>query len=185
MEDHHAIARLKRRDIGGLETLVKMYQVRAIRAAYIIVRDRALAEDIVQNAFIQAYDRIGQFDSSRPFEPWFLKIVFNASLKTAARQDRQVSYDPAAVDEDPVWQALLVSGEPGPPDIVENRDVQRAIWDALGRLSPAQRMAVVFRYFLDLNEVEMTARMNRPVGTIKWLLHSARKRMRQLLAVLI
>jgi len=45
MDEHEAIARLQRGDIGGLETLVRLHQVRAVRAAYLIVGDTALAED--------------------------------------------------------------------------------------------------------------------------------------------
>ena len=59
---------------------------RAIRAAYLIVRDRALAEDLVQTAFLRAYDRIGQFDPSRPFAPWFLRSVVNDAVKAAMRR---------------------------------------------------------------------------------------------------
>src|SRR5262245_4363710 len=93
MEERQAIARLKLRDISGLEFLVHKHQVRAIRAAYLIVRDRALAEDIVQAAFLRAYDRIHQFDAERAFGPWFLKSVINDALKAVARQERQVSLD--------------------------------------------------------------------------------------------
>ena len=63
MEEQEAIARLKRGDVGGLEVLVRGHQVRAVRTVFLITRDRALAEDIVQAAFLRAYERIGQFDS--------------------------------------------------------------------------------------------------------------------------
>jgi hypothetical protein len=53
MEEQEAIARLKRGDIGGLEALVRKHQVQAVRTAYLITRDRALAEDIVQTAFLR------------------------------------------------------------------------------------------------------------------------------------
>jgi DNA-directed RNA polymerase specialized sigma24 family protein len=55
MEERGAVERLKRGDVGGLEALVKKHQTRALRAAYLIVRDRALAEDVVQEAFLMAY----------------------------------------------------------------------------------------------------------------------------------
>jgi DNA-directed RNA polymerase specialized sigma24 family protein len=55
MDESHAIARLKRGDIAGLQTLVRVYQVLAARTAYLIVRDRALAEDIVQTAFVHVF----------------------------------------------------------------------------------------------------------------------------------
>jgi RNA polymerase sigma-70 factor (ECF subfamily) len=69
MDEVGAIQRLKHGDIGGLEILVKRYQVLASRTAYLVVRDQALAQDLVQAAFVRAYERIGGFDAARPFGP--------------------------------------------------------------------------------------------------------------------
>jgi RNA polymerase sigma-70 factor (ECF subfamily) len=62
MEERSAIERLKQGDIGGLEVLVRRYQARAVQAAYLIVRDRSLAEDVAQDAFVRAYEGFGRFD---------------------------------------------------------------------------------------------------------------------------
>jgi RNA polymerase sigma-70 factor, ECF subfamily len=69
MEERKAVERLKRGDVGGLEVLVSRYHTRAVRAAYLIVHDRSLAEDVTQGAFVRAYERIGRFDADRPFGP--------------------------------------------------------------------------------------------------------------------
>ena len=69
MEEAEAIARLKQGDVGGLEALVHGHQVQAVRTAYLITRDRALAEDIVQAAFVRAHERIEQFDTGRSLVP--------------------------------------------------------------------------------------------------------------------
>ena len=90
MNEHQAIARLKRGDIDGLETLMQLHQVRAVRTAFLITRDRALAEDVVQAAFVRVYERIAQFDSNRVFEPWLLRIVTNDAVKAATRRERFV-----------------------------------------------------------------------------------------------
>jgi len=182
MEEQEAIARLRRGDISGLETLVRVYQVRAIRAAYLIVEDRALAEDIVQSAFVRVYDRVTQFDTNRLFGPWFLKSVINDSLKAITRQQRQVSLDRDFESDGTALAKHLVDSAPGLPELVESADIRRAIWEALDKLTPAQRAAVVLRYYLDFSEVEMTEKLKRPPGTIKWLLHAARERLRDLLS---
>jgi RNA polymerase sigma factor (sigma-70 family) len=93
MEEQDAIARLRRGGIGGLEWLVRCYQTPALRAATLVTRDRPLAEDVVQAAFLRAYERIGQFAPDRPFGPWFRRSVVNAAARAAARQARQVSLD--------------------------------------------------------------------------------------------
>lgn len=93
MEESEAIAQLKRGDINGLETLVYAYQVQAVRTAYLITHDRTLAEDIVQAAFLRAYERIAQFDATRPFGPWFLRSVVYDAIKVVTQRQRQVSLE--------------------------------------------------------------------------------------------
>lgn len=83
-----AIEHLQRGDIRGLEALVRLHQVRAIRTAYLVTRERQLAQDIVQAAFLRAYERIGQLDPHRPFGPWFLTSVLHDAIKAAARRGR-------------------------------------------------------------------------------------------------
>ncbi|HEX8599479.1 MAG TPA: RNA polymerase sigma factor, partial [Chloroflexia bacterium] len=56
-----------------------------------------------------------------------------------------------------------------------------AIWEALGKLQPQHRAVLVLRYYLDLGEAEMSARLDVPAGTVKSRLHSARKHLRALL----
>jgi RNA polymerase sigma-70 factor (ECF subfamily) len=63
-EEAEAIQRLRRGDIAALEVLVERYQVQGTRAAYLVVRDRGLAEDVVQSAFLKAFDRARSFDPS-------------------------------------------------------------------------------------------------------------------------
>ena len=87
MDETQAITQLKKRNINGLETLVRLHYVHAVRTAYLITRERPLAEDVVQTAFIRSYERIDQFDLTRPFINWFLRIVVNDAIKAATRQN--------------------------------------------------------------------------------------------------
>ncbi|HMA33873.1 MAG TPA: sigma factor, partial [Chloroflexia bacterium] len=102
MEEAETIARLRRGDIGGLEGLVRCYQAQAVGAAFLVCRDAAQAEDIVQAAFIRAYERIGQFDAARPFGPWFLRSVVNDALKAVARRERRAPLAPDGADGAPL-----------------------------------------------------------------------------------
>jgi RNA polymerase sigma-70 factor (ECF subfamily) len=171
--DHQdAIQRLKRGDIGGLHALVDHYQVKAARAAYLITQDRALAEDIMQNAFLRVYDRIEQFDLTRPFEPWLMRIVINLALQTIGSQQRLVDLESLVLPDpalDPAAQA-------------EAHEQEQAVQAALDALSPEQRAVVVFRYYLGYTESEMARELNEPLGTVRWRLHAAHKRLRGLLA---
>lgn len=178
MNEQTAIQRLKNHDIGGLELLVHKYQVKAVRTAYLITQDVGLAEDIVQDCFIQAYRAIRGFDATRPFEPWFLRSVVNAAVKMMQRSARQVEVGDEA---DETLLAELAEKVESVESQVESLEVQRQIWDAMKKLSPRQRAVIVQRYFLAMSEVEMAEKSGTATGTIKWLLAAARERLRGLL----
>lgn len=122
MEERRAIERLKRGDIGRLEALVRIHQARAVQAAYLILRDRASAEDVAQNAFVRAYERIGGFDAGRPFGPWFMKVVLNDAVKTAARRERTLPL--GENDAPPTW---LLDPETGPQELAEEAEARRRV----------------------------------------------------------
>ena len=174
--DRPAITRLKQGNIAGLAELVKKYQVEGVHAALLIIHDQALAEDIVQEAFLQIYRTIRLFDDRRPFKPWFLRIVINSSLKSARRQSREFSLEEPE-DGKPTAEWLIDPGL-GPETLVETAEMRESVWKAIGELTPEQRAAVVLRYFLDRNEREMIQDLNRPLTTIKWWLYTARQRLR-------
>ena len=176
LAEREAIQRLRDGDVSGLETLVRRHQVQALRAAYLVTQDRALAEDVVQSAFIRAYERIHQFDPRRPFGPWFLKSVLNDAIKASARRSRSLPLDTAAETIEPAPHT-----EDDPAAQFERLETAHALWHALSRLTPDQRAAVVQRYFLGLSEAEMADAIQRPVSTVKWRLHAARERLRLML----
>ena len=84
------MTRMREGDVGGLEVLVRRYQMRTVNAAHRIVGDRALAQDVVQEAFVRAYERIGRLDQDRPFEPRVMRLVTNGSITAASRGRRRV-----------------------------------------------------------------------------------------------
>jgi RNA polymerase sigma-70 factor (ECF subfamily) len=181
MEDAIAITRLKQGDMNGLESLVERYQAQAVQAANFILRDRPRSEEAVQTAFVLIAERIHQFDDTRPFAPWFFRIVLHEALKTAQRQNRFV---PLEVDPDDDASALarwFIDPLPSPEALLEIQESRKAIQAALGCLQPQQRAVVVMRYFLDMSEAEMSVKLDRPASTIKWWLRAARERLRNLL----
>jgi RNA polymerase sigma-70 factor, ECF subfamily len=179
MDEQQAIQRLKANDISGLEFLVMRHQVKAVRTAYLITRDVGLAEDIVQDAFIRAYRAMGGFDAARPFEPWFLRSVVNASVKLMLKSARQVQVGDDDADEFVLTE--LAAQVESVESQVESMEVQGQIWAAMQELSVRQRAVVVQRYFLGMSEAEMAKESGTATGTIKWLLNAARERLRGLL----
>ena len=181
MEDRIAISRIKQGDLNGLESLVHRYQVQAVRVAYLILYDRALAEDIVQAAFVKVAERAYQFDEQRPFAPWFFRIVVNDAIKASKKRKSSISLD-EQLDEPTVrLAAQLIDPALQPAQEVESRETRRTILKAIKSLTPEQRAVVAMRYFLDMSEADMSIKMDRPLSTIKWWLRDARRRLRSLI----
>jgi RNA polymerase sigma-70 factor (ECF subfamily) len=181
MNDQIAISRLRQGDLGGLETLVRRYQVRAVHAAYLVIYDRPLAEDVVQAAFVKVAERIQQFDDGRPFAPWFFRIVVNDALKVAQKQTRNVSLEEQLDESTAQLARHLVDPGPQPDQVVEQKETHQMILKAIESLPPGQRAAIVMRYFLDMSVSDMSTKTGRPLSTIKWWLRDGRKRLRGLM----
>ncbi len=179
MDDLQAIRRLKNGDIGGLEILIARYQAKAVRTAYLVTHDAPVAEEVVQDAFIRFYERARQFDERRAFEPYFLRMVVYASLNQVERESRKA----VSLDEDTDMRGLewLLACASSVEEQVEFEQLKRTIHQAIGALPPRQRAAAVQRYYLDMSETEMSEALKVTPGTVKWLLHAARARLRVLL----
>ncbi len=178
MDDAQAIRRLKDGDIGGLEILVIRYQSKAVQTAYLITHDEQLAEDVAQETFVRVYQRIRHFDEGRPFAPYLLRSVANAALNATQKTSRWVQFG-AGTDVQHVAELLTEAAS-----VEEQAEYARLKWEialALEALSPRQRAAIVQRYYLGMSEKEMAEALSAAPGTVKWLLNTARQRLRDLL----
>ena len=181
MEDQIAISRLQQGDLNGLESLVHRYQVQAVQAAYLIVHERGLAEDVAQSAFVKVAERIHQFDEGRPFAPWFFRIVLNDALKVAKKQQRALPLEERLDETTSSLAKWLIDPALSPEQLLEEKEARTNILKAIQSLPPEQRSTVVMRYFFELSEADMSTKLDRPLSTIKWWLRDARKRLYELL----
>jgi RNA polymerase sigma-70 factor (ECF subfamily) len=120
----------------------------AYRAAYLVVRDAAAAEDIAQEAFLAAVRALDRFDRRRPFGPWLHRIVVNRAIDWA--RARALRSETEAVD----------IPAPDPPE----RDDE--LLRELDRLSPEHRAVIVLRYLLDYTPGEIAELLELPRGTV-------------------
>jgi RNA polymerase sigma-70 factor, ECF subfamily len=181
MDVDQAVARLKQGDLESMEGLVTRYYLPAVRAAYLIVHEKGLAEDVVQNTFLDLPNTIRQFDPKRPFRAWFLRCVVNAAINTSHRETRLLSLDQGDESNDFSVESWLLDQNPGPEEQYEEAEKNQAIFQALGLLTLKQRAAVVMRYYLEMSESEMAEKLESPKSSLKWWLYSARVRLHNLL----
>lgn len=179
MDDLDAIRRIKSGDIGGLEILIARYQEKALRAAYLVTHETLSAEEVVQDTFIRFYERARHFDERRAFEPYFFRMVVNTALNVTTSKHNSAT----SLDEESNLSRVeyLLARASSVEEDVEFEQMKREIHQAIGTLTPRQRVAIVNRYFLEMSEAEMSDKMAVKPGTIKRLLHGARARLRTLL----
>jgi RNA polymerase sigma-70 factor, ECF subfamily len=139
---------------SDLEALFRRHWPGAYRAAYLVVHDRAAAEDIAQEAFLSAVRALDRFDRRRPFGPWLHRIVVNRAIDWARARSlrREIGDEQLAVAAAPA---------PRPPEELSGETMA-----ALASLSPDHRAVVVLRYVLDYSPSEIAALLDLPRGTV-------------------
>jgi RNA polymerase sigma-70 factor (ECF subfamily) len=152
---------------AALETLYRRHWPIAHRAAYLVVRDRAAAEDIAQEAFLSAVRSLDRFDRRRPFGPWLHRIVVNRAIDwgRAKRLRGELSSDPET-HPDAVERRTPPAPEPSSP-------ISDDVGGALASLDPERRAIVVLRYLLEFTPGEIAEALEIPRGTVNSRLRRA------------
>ncbi len=174
LDDAGAIAAARGGDREAFCALVARYQEVAFRAAYLVVRDSAAAEDVAQEAFVRAYQGLRSFRQGEAFRPWLLRIVTNLALnEIRARGRRRGLLERFGrlprESEPPLEGAVIASAD------------QTLLWKAIQELPDDDRVILYLRYFLDLPEREIAVAVGHPAGTVKSRLHRASGRLRQVI----
>lgn len=163
----------KRGDLRAYEDLVRSHQDLAFRAAYLITRDTAEAEDACQEAFVKAHRALGSFRDGAAFRPWLLRIVSNEAKNRRRSANRRLRL---AVRAHPPQSA------PDPEEAALTEETRSMILAAFEQLPTKDREVVGLRYFLDLSLEETAGALAVPVGTVKSRLSRALDRLEQHLA---
>ena len=167
------IERIREGDQQAFGELVRRYQRRAFAIAYRLLRHVQDAEDLVQNSFIAALDRLDSFDLRRPFGPWFFRIVVNRGQNAIAA--RRVRSTEALTDE-------LPHANPSPASELEQQELGDRLGLALDELSERQRVVVQLHEIEGFSTAEVAGMLEIAEPTVRWTLHAARKRLRTELA---
>jgi RNA polymerase sigma-70 factor (ECF subfamily) len=175
--DRELVGRLQKRDPKALGELYDRYGRLAYSLIYRIVRDGAIAEDLVQETFLRVWNRVQGFDGDRgALGGWLLAVARNRAidyLRSAAGRMRN------SLELEMTEQPVLF------PDLereVLNSDRARRLRKALEKLNSNQRSAIELAYFEGLSQSEMAERMGQPLGTVKTWVRAALKALREELA---
>lgn len=155
----------ERSDGERLEELFRVHAPEATRLAYLLTGERALAEDLVQDAFVKLLGRFRDLRNPDAFWWYLRRTIVNLSRSQFRRRK--------------VARAWLVAQRPEAaapgPDLGERDRMRRALMT----LRPEQRSAIVLRYYEDLSEVDTAEALGIPIGTVKSTVSRGMDRLRE------
>ena len=164
--------RVQRGDAAAFDLLVQRHMKRAFGVAYRLLGHAEDSEDLVQEAFIAALQKIDTFDATRDFAPWFYRILVNRCLNARKARTRR------AVSELPVDVA---SGLASPLVEAERSELRDQLRHALEKLPERQRSIVALFDIEGFSSPEIAAMLEITDGTVRWHLHQARRTLREVL----
>ena len=163
--DRDLIVRARRGDGDAFSELVTRYQTNVFNVCYRILHERGEAEDLAQETFMRAYNRLEQFDLEREFGPWVRRVAANLCLNHLESQKVN-----APLDEDRDADESI-----RPEKQVEVRERSEQIRGALASLPPHYRVVVELRHYQEMSYDEIAAELKIPLSDVKSHLFRARK----------
>ncbi len=160
---------LRRRRPETLGQLLEAYGRELQAVAYLILRDRLEAEDVVIETLLTAFERGGSIRDERALRSWLLRVATNEALGRRRRTARLVRLD---VTPDSI----------GPGDLASDASTRLTLLDGVEALPLQMRAALVLRYYVDLSVDEIATALGKSPNTIKAQLQAALDRLRVHLA---
>jgi RNA polymerase sigma factor (sigma-70 family) len=167
------LAKAKGGDLSAYEQIVAQHQATAFRVAWLITRSSADAEEAAQDAFLKAYRSLERFRDGAPFRPWLFRIVANEARNRRVAETRRERLALRALED-----ARSLDPAVSPERELLAAETHDQLIAALGLLAERDRLAIAYRYFLDLSEAEMAAALGCRPGTVKSRLSRALGRLK-------
>ncbi|HKW41020.1 MAG TPA: sigma-70 family RNA polymerase sigma factor [Gemmatimonadales bacterium] len=184
--DWALVARIMNADERALGELYDRHGRATYALALAIVGERADAEEVVADAFGQAWRTAAQFDPSRgSVGAWLATITRTRALDLVRARGRRLRALERVVQTDPASLATLGAAPDAPDRGVERADVRRLVARSLADLPEAQRRVIELAYFGGLTQTEIAAALQEPLGTVKTRMRAGMVKLRGSLAQLL
>jgi RNA polymerase sigma-70 factor (ECF subfamily) len=166
--DGELVGRAASGDERAITTLYDRYGGVVYAVAYRIVGQRADAEEIVVEAFAQAWREASRFDAARGSAAgWLTMIARSRALDLVRARSRRERITASAAADRPGASPAMGDWQPDPAGAVDHAERRVRVREALDSLSPPQRQAIELAYFEGLSQSEIAERLQEPLGTIK------------------
>lgn len=179
MTDEELVLLARQGDAHAFDQLVSRHQAAVYRAALAALRVPEDAEEVAQDAFVRAWTHLARFRGAASFRTWVLKITWNRAMSRGrhlfAWLRRSVPLDEAAAE------AVAPETADGG---VRDHELRAQIARAINALSPKLRDALLLAQSGEYTQDEIGTMLKIPVGTVKWRVSEARRKVREQLAAM-
>jgi len=175
VSDSQLIQSARNGEQGGYEQLVLRYQDRLFRSMLGNVGCPIFAEEIVQEAFVRAFQHLDSFENRSNFYTWLYRIALNSRRPYLRNRHRTLQLDSVGEQTPAMW----TRSQDSPPGRAERLEDRKQVRDALARLDERQRTILVLREFDGLNYQQIADVMQLNMGTVRSRLARARARLKK------
>jgi RNA polymerase sigma-70 factor (ECF subfamily) len=172
--DEEIVARILEGETPLFEVLMRRHNQRVYRAARAILRDDHEAEDVTQEAYVNAYAHLAQFDGRAKFSTWLTKIAVYEALARARRQGRYESLDDHSLET-----VMPTTSSPDPERQTFGRELAELIESAVDRLADGSREVFMLRQVEGLSTAETAQVLGVSEDVVKTRFSRARHTLQQ------
>jgi RNA polymerase sigma-70 factor (ECF subfamily) len=177
LSDEQVVSRILSGQTALFEVLMRRHNERIYRAARAILRDESEAEDVMQQAYVNAYSHLRQFDGRSQFSTWLTRIAIHEALARVRRRGRYTTMDPDSPFTAPL--AAPMTSTPDPERQAFARELGVLIESAIDRLPDGAREVFVLRQVEGMSTEEVAAALDVTEAVIKTRLSRARATLRR------
>lgn len=186
VSDHELVTRAQQGSEKAYRELLGRYERPVFSIVYRMIRDREQAEDLAQETFVRVFNHIDRYDPKYKFSSWIFKIATNLTIDHIRRKElNTVSIDGSrnatTAEQIEATAITIISPDENPEELLEAKELGEEIEEAIGKLRPEYRAAILLRHVEGREYQEIAEIMALPLGTVKTYIHRGRNELRETL----
>lgn len=178
LKDEQLVIAYRQGNVAALSELIHRYEKELFHFLIRFAGNRAFAEDLFQETFLQVHQSAGTFDASKRFKPWLFTIAANKARDHLRREKRKRTA-PLSALVDPSQESgasfidLMEADIPLPTDVAQDQEIAALVRDLADQLPDHLREVLVMAYFHQFAYKDIAEMLSIPLGTVKSRLHAA------------
>ena len=177
LQDEEVVGRVLAGETALFEILMRRYNQRIYRVSRSILRDDGEAEDVMQDAYVRAYEHLDQFAGKAAFSTWLTRIAIHEALARKRRRGRRDELD--ALPANGEFMPMMKSSAPNPEAGAATAEARELLEQAINHLPEAYRTVVVLREVEEMSVAETAESLGVSDAVVKTRLHRAHAMLRK------